>query len=106
MQISYAMYYQKKYAKGIKQSLFPDRFSAELVDDVSPYSRKSQRIHLSPLYQDIVQHISHWPYTSAHQVADTGYRSQGETHLPISANISSAIRKKIQTRWRGDFQGF
>jgi len=106
LQISYAMYYQKKYSNWLNQSIFPNRFFSKIIVDAWPYSSISQKIHLLPVYQNIVQNISNWPYTSAHQVADTWYKSCWETHIPIVANISDDVKKKVRTRWREDFQCF
>jgi REP element-mobilizing transposase RayT len=107
LQISYAMYYKKKYRDLPKTfSVFPQRFMTEYIWNQENYDKIAQRIHLAPMYQNLVKQISDWPYTSAHQVADTGYRSQWETHIKILWAMPHDLKTRISSRRREDFLNF
>lgn len=106
LQIAYAMYFQKKYP-WCGESIFSQRFGAERVlDQDFVYGNFAQKIHLAPVYKNIVSHIAQWPYTSAHQVANTGYISTGETHLSLKVKISPQVKESILDRARQAFIDF
>lgn len=108
LQISYAMYFKKKYPQDLPKwvSLFADRFVAEKMLDSAHQQRTEQKVHLNPMYYEIVERLADWPYTSAHQVANTGYRSKGETHISIAKDISPELLEKFKHQRREDFLEF
>lgn len=91
IQISYAMYYKKKYPAVLAkwEAVFPDRFIAEKIWSELALKKIAESINLAPVRNWIVKKISDRPYTSAHQVMKTGYTlknwSKWETHIRVVA---------------------
>lgn len=85
IQVSYAMYSKKKDEEGSKSRWLPVfewRFKAKVID-IEDLEKVESCVAFEPIRAKLVENINNRPYTSAHQVIDTGYDYKSQTHIKI-----------------------
>ncbi len=96
IQVSYAMYFKKKHEEkeGIKGiPVFQWRFVAKIIW-LNMLEEAESCVSFEPLNQNLTEEIRNWPYTSAHQILDTGYDYKNDIHIKIY-NDWRKIQKKF-----------
>ena len=85
VQVSYAMYFKKNNME--KEQLkwvpvFAGRFKASAIeDDELEYIESC--VSFNPVTNESIEDIKDRPYTSAHQITNTGYNYLTQTHIKI-----------------------
>lgn len=85
VQVSYAMYSKKNNLEREQLKwvpVFDGRFKAKAIKD-SELSYIESCVAFEPINWDSIEDIQNRPYTSAHQIFDTGYNYMTQTHIRI-----------------------
>lgn len=96
IQVSYAMYFKKKNIEKIELKwvpVFNGRFKAKLIND-NELEHVESCVAFDPIHHNAIEDIQNRPYTSAHQIIDTGYNYMTQTHIKIY-NDNRKIHKNI-----------
>jgi len=86
IQISYTRYHRHHHQDTIipkNQKIFPTRFQAEKIINQDILKQKEEEINFLPITNQTVKSIANRPYTSIHQLADTGYQNTNATHIKV-----------------------
>ena len=70
IQVSYAMYFKKKYETGLRTPVFEWRFKAKLLQDEEYLARCMSYVNFNPVKHNLVEDIQEYPWTSYHQLSD------------------------------------
>lgn len=84
IQVSYAMFYKrsKSNPQGVWVPVFGWRFKATPIDPRNLEHIESC-VSYDPIHHSYIDEIDGWPYTSVHQLVDTGYDFMNQTHIKI-----------------------
>ncbi len=85
VQVSYAMYFKKKNTEKIELKwvpVFEWRFKAKAIE-LDNLENIESCVAYDPINNKSVEDIQNWPYSSAHQIADTGYNYITQTHIKV-----------------------
>ncbi len=84
LQVSYAMYVKKKneWNENRWVPVFEWRFKAEKIEEDNLEFVESC-VAFDPINHEAIEDIKNWPYTSAHQIANTWYEYMKDTHIKV-----------------------
>jgi len=68
IQVSYAMYFKRKYETGLRMPVFEWRFKAKIIDTDEYLERCLAYVNFNPLKHEIVDNIDNYKWTSYHQL--------------------------------------
>jgi REP element-mobilizing transposase RayT len=70
IQVSYAMYFKRKYETGLRMPFFEWRFKAKLIQDEAYLEKCLAYVNFNAVKHGIVDNIDDYPWTSYHQIID------------------------------------
>jgi REP element-mobilizing transposase RayT len=85
IQVSYAMYFKKKNSEKTELKwvpVFEWRFKATAIE-INNLENIESCVAYDPIYHEAIEDIKNRPYTSAHQIVDTGYNYMTQTHIKV-----------------------
>lgn len=84
IQVSYAMFFKRSKWDAVSKwvPVFQWRFKATPID-TSDLEHIESCVSYDPINHGYIDEIDGWPYTSVHQLINTGYDAMNQTHIKI-----------------------